>query len=158
MVDLDLDKDSVLKVVDVMFIYIRESAKLNKCDSFPGRPILMDAVLEGLRNIFAYQDKHNIDISKRDTIKIFAFAIPQLNKRIKTLRLKNFDMPDFVPYMACMDFINTTYAKYINLNFHPDMKNTCRILGELTDSGNELAGYTYLKGVQETCICSKKTP
>jgi hypothetical protein len=154
---VDLDRDSVLKVVDVMFIYIRKSAKLNKCESFPGRSILMDAVLEGLRNIFAYQDNHTLDISKRDTIKIFAFAIPQLNKRIKTLRLKNFDMPDSVSYMACMDFINTTYAKYINLNFHPDMKNTCRILGELTDSGNELAGYTYLKGVQETCICAKKT-
>ncbi|MBA5248955.1 MAG: hypothetical protein FE834_05400 [Gammaproteobacteria bacterium] len=117
----------------------------------------MDAVTEGLRNIFAYQDNYKLNISKRDSIKIFAFAIPELNKRIKTLRLKGFDMSDATSYMACMDFIATTYKDYVNFSSHADMRNTCRILGELTDSGNKLAGYTYLKGVQETCVCVKNT-
>ncbi len=146
-----LDNDSVMEVVDTMYIFIRESAKLNGEGSFPNRHILMEAVLAGLKNIFAYQERFNVDISNRDSIKIFAFAIPQLNKSLKMLRLNGFEMSDETAYIACMDFIATTYKGVISFDSHPDMKNTCRILSELADSENELAGYAYLKGVQETC-------
>lgn len=150
-----LNRESIIEVVDVMFVYIRESAKRNNEKSFPNKQILMDAVLGGLKSIFAYQDNYRLDISKRDSIKIFAFAIPELNKDLQRLRLQNFDMSNATAYMACMDFIASTYHRYINLNNHPDSKNTCRILGELTNSGNKLTGYAYLKGVQETCLCAK---
>ncbi len=151
----NLDRESVVEVVEVMFIYIQKSAERNKDKSFPNKRILMDAVIDGLKNILAYQKDYTLDISKRDSVKIFAFAIPELNKRLKQLRLHSFEMSDATAYMACMDFIANTYHKYINLNYYPDSKNTCRILGELTESGNKLAGYTYLKGVQETCLCAR---
>lgn len=151
-----LNRESIIEVIDVMFVYIRNSSELNNEGSYPNKQILMDAVLSGLKNIFAYQDNYKLNISNRDSIKIFAFAIPELNKSIKRLRLDNFDMSDATSYMACMDFIAGTYKKFINLNNYADSKNTCRILGELTDSGNKLAGYTYLKGVQETCLCARE--
>lgn len=152
---LSLDRSTVLEVVDVMFVYIRESSKLNNETSFPHRNILMDAVLDGMRNIFVYQENYNVNISNRDSIKLFAFAIPQLNKRLKRLRLNGFDMSDETAYMACMDFIANTY-KHVDFNSHPDMRNTCRILSELANSGHDLAGYTYLKAMQETCLCAKR--
>ncbi len=148
-----LDRDTVLEVVDTMFIYIRESSKMNNEDSFPSRSIIMGAVLGALPDIFEYQANYKINILNRDTIKLFAFAIPHLNKQIKMLRYKNFDMSDETAYVACMDLIATTYKDHVDFNKHKDMKNTCRILSELANSGNTLAGYTYIKGVQETCSC-----
>jgi len=148
-----LDRDGVIGVVDTMFIFIRDSAEFSGEGSFPNRRILMDAVLIGLKNIFAYQEEYTVDISNRDSIKIFAFAIPQLNKSIGLLRTSGFHMSDETSYRACMNFIATTYKDYVSFETHQDMKNTCRILNELARSGNELAGYTYLKGVQETCSC-----
>ncbi len=150
---ISLDRYTVLEVVNAMFIYIRESSKKNNEGSFPSRLIIMDAVLGALSDMFEYQKKYKINILNRDTIKIFMFAIPHLNKYINGLRYKNFDMSDKTSYMACMDLIATTYKKHVNFDKHKDMKNTCRILSELANSGNTLAGYTYIKGVQETCTC-----
>ncbi len=115
----------------------------------------MGAVLEGLKSIKKYQKKYKIDISNRDSIKIFAFSIPHINRSIESLRDDGFDMSDSTAYFACMEFIANSYKnKSVDFTNHPDLKNTCRILSELASNESELAGYTYLKGVQETCICT----
>ncbi len=150
---MDLNGNSVKEVVNVIYLFTRKRAIKDGFESFPNRNTILSAALDGLKEMFSYAEKYNVDISSMDTIKLMIFTATQLNKKITVLRFNNFRMDDYIVYHACIDFLATTYKQHIDLKKLPDAKNTSRILASLSQNNNSLAAYTYIKGVHESCLC-----
>lgn len=153
--NIPVDMESVLAFVKVMFVFVRERVKLDTRDkgSFPSQAELINATIQAMKSIAIYAKEYGINSSNRDSVKFFAFAAVHFNKNLNVfLRPRGFRMEDETVYLACLDFIATTYP-HVDFSKHPDIKNTTRILANIASDNSELAPYLYLKGVQETCIC-----
>lgn len=146
---------SVQAFVKTMFVFVRERANKDEEGSFPTKSDLAGATIKAMKSIATYAEEYGINSSNRDSVKFFAFAAVHFNKTLNVfLRPRGFQMKDETIYLACLDFIATTYPN-VNFSKHPDARNTARILANIVSDGDELAPYLYFKGLQEACICQK---
>lgn len=158
MSSIQLQSATVKETTDAMFVSIRLTAEHAGCSSFPNNALITGAVIKGLADIGDFSQKHKINIANRDSIKIFAFAIPHLEQEFTKLReIGSFDLDCATLYKACINFIATTYKSSIDLTKMPDKNSTCRILAELGASGNGIAAYAYIKGLHEACLAASRT-
>jgi hypothetical protein len=149
-----ISEDSVKEVINIMFFHIRTEAKLGQYGSFPNFSLVARSVILGIGDIRNFSQTYAVNVTKRDAVKLFAFAIPHLIKEIDSIRHNGFDLENQVLYKACLGFMNTVYVNSDLANL-PDVRNTCRILAAMAENGHGLAAYAYLKGVHEACLAAQ---
>lgn len=120
---------------------------------------IRNKVILALVKIESYKNMYGVNTNNRDMVKYFAFTIPLL--------IQEWDRDDKkergnaiagdVFYLSFLDYIATAYQDLIDISMHPDIVNTCRILNKLSANDNEIATYTYFKGLTEACLCVRKT-
>jgi len=146
-------REYALSILDTIFYHIRDAAREKGEQSFPTRTVIMDAMTKALSEIMKYAEEFEVDIEERDSVKLFSFTIRELNKALVNLRENGFDMDNSTPYLACIRFLENVYG--VSFDKLPDIENTTRILGELTESkNNHYSSYAYLKGLHEACLCT----
>ena len=172
---VELNGKSASEVVEAMFQTIKETAKEEGYKDFPTKIKLAHFAKQGLKSMCGYAKVYNIDIAKRDTVKIIAFtalSFLSFNKKLALLRTETtdpdqvdmgelallgmenrVDMEDYVVYLACIKIITGAYSKNINKLLDDHIK-TSKILAKLSYNKYTFSGYCYLKGLQEAFLCS----
>ncbi len=144
--------ENIDEVINLFFQYI---SKTNP-DSFPNRELIGRAIPRGMEDLLSYAESHHIDIKKLDSIKLVAFTsfhlLPELSER--------FTITQNDIYTSIINMILCTYGVK-SVKYHPDIKNTSRILCEFyhpceKSLNNKYAVYSYLKGFQESFLTLNK--
>jgi len=149
---VEMNPVSVDDVAQIMFFHIKVEAYKAKQGSFPSHALVVSAIVMGLKDLAQFSQDYPINVTNREAVKVFAFAIPHLLKSIDSVKIKgDFQLEDYIVYKACLGFLNTVYEE-VDLTKMPDLVNTCRILVDLCRTEQSLASYAYIKGVHEACI------
>ena len=125
----------------------------------PSREIIRRAVVKGLDELVEHAPKYGINISKLDTVKLISFSsfhlLPELSERF------NISQEDI--YFSIIALILFSY-KVQNIKYHPDGKNTARILTQfyhpeegVKSDNNKMAVYSYFKGMQESFVSTYRS-
>ena len=146
------NEKNINEVINLFFQYIRET---NNSYSFPSRELIGRAIPRGMADLLEYAESHKIDIRELDSIKLITFTsfhlLPELSEK--------FTLTQNVIYTSIINMIFCSYG-IKSVKYHPDIKNTARILSEFyhpeeDSKKNKYAVYSYFKGLQESFLALK---